>query len=51
MSEPIEFVIEDPTAEDLDMPDCSSVMPTSIEGYEPETDPDNAELPENPVSA
>ncbi len=38
-----EWVIEDPTPEDLKMPDCSSVEPDATEGYDPENDDDNVD--------
>ncbi len=36
-----EWTIEDPTPEDMEALDCSSVEPLDVEGYDPNTDEDN----------
>ncbi len=36
-----EWKIEDPTPEDMMAPDCSSVEPDAVEGYDPASDEDN----------
>lgn len=40
-----EWTIEEPTAGDLDMPDCSSAPDPAGDEYDPTTDPDNDEVP------
>lgn len=40
-TEPKEWCIEDPTPEDMERADCSSVEPDVVKGYDPKTDEDN----------